>query len=70
MPDMDGLEVCKTLRSIPKFRALPIIMVTARDGLVNKVKGQIAGTNRYLTKPFDAEELLSVVNEFVDCGNT
>ena len=70
MPDIDGLQVCKTLRSIPKFSDLPIIMLTARDGLFDKVKGKLVGTNRYLTKPFDAETLLTVVNEFVDCGNT
>lgn len=69
MPDIDGLEVCKTLRSIPKFRELPIVMLTARDGLVDKLKGQIAGTNRYLTKPFDEEKLLSVVREFIIFGN-
>lgn len=70
MPDIDGLQVCKTLRSIPKFSDLPIIMVTARDGLFDKVKGKLAGTNRYLLKPFDAETLLDVVNEFVHFGNT
>ncbi|EAZ88535.1 response regulator [Crocosphaera chwakensis] len=69
MPDIDGLDMCRTLRSIPKFHELPIIMVTARDGFVNKMKGQIAGTNRYLTKPFDSEKLLSVVSEFVNSGN-
>ncbi len=70
MPDIDGLQVCKTLRSIPKFRDLSIVIVTARDGLIDKVKGQMAGTNRYLTKPFDSEKLLSVVQEFVTFGNT
>jgi twitching motility two-component system response regulator PilG len=70
MPDIDGLEMCRTVRSIPKFRHLPIIMLTARDGFFDKVKGQIAGTNRYLTKPFDAEKLLEIVSEFVGDGNT
>jgi CheY-like chemotaxis protein len=65
MPDIDGLEMCRTVRSIPKFRDLPVVMLTARDGLVDKMKGQIAGTNRYLTKPFDKEKLLEVVGEFV-----
>ena len=65
MPDIDGLEMCRTLRSIPKFHDLPVVMLTARDSFVDKVKGQIAGTNRYLTKPFDAEKLLSVVGEFL-----
>lgn len=65
MPDIDGLEMCRTLRSIPKFHDLPIVMLTARDSLVDKMKGQIAGTNRYLTKPFHAEKLLEVVGEFI-----
>lgn len=39
MPDTDGWEFCQTIRKIPKFRNLPIIMVTARDGLVDKMKG-------------------------------
>jgi twitching motility two-component system response regulator PilG len=69
MPDIDGLEMCRTLRSIPKFRDLPVVMLTARDSFVDKMKGQIAGTNRYLTKPFDAEKLLSVVGEFLGNGN-
>ena len=69
MPDIDGLEMCRTLRSIPKFQELPIVMVTARDGLVSKFKGKMAGTNRYLTKPFDVDQLLSIVSEFVSYGN-
>jgi twitching motility two-component system response regulator PilG len=71
MPDINGLEMCRTLRSIPKFRELPVIMLTARDSLIDKMKGQIAGTNRYLTKPFDKEKLLEVVGEFIgQSGNT
>ena len=69
MPDIDGLEMCRTLRSIPKFRELPVVMLTGRDSLIDKMKGQIAGTNRYLTKPFDQEKLLKVVSEFVGSGN-
>ncbi len=65
MPDVDGLEFCKTIRKIPKFKDLPVIMVTARDGLVNKAKGHIAGTNRYLTKPFQAEELREIVAQYI-----
>jgi CheY-like chemotaxis protein len=65
MPDIDGLEFCKTVRAMPKFRDLPIVMVTARDGLVNKMKGHIAGTSRYLTKPFQPEELREVVRQYI-----
>lgn len=65
MPDIDGLDMCMTLRKIPKFRKLPVIMLTARDGHINKLKGQIAGTNHYLTKPFDKEELLKLIEQYV-----
>ena len=65
MPDMDGLDFCKMIRKNPKFRDLPIIMVTARDGLIDKMKGQLAGTNRYITKPFKPEELLEVVKKYI-----
>jgi CheY-like chemotaxis protein len=65
MPDVDGLEFCKTIRGIPKFQDLPIVMVTARDGLVNKMRGRIAGTNKYITKPFEPEELRQVVSQYI-----
>ena len=66
MPDVDGLEFCRTVRQMPKFKDLPIVMVTARDGLVNKMKGHIAGTSRYLTKPFSPEELREVVHQYIN----
>ena len=65
MPDVDGLEFCKTVRRIPKFQDLPIVMVTARDGLVNKMRGRIAGTDKYITKPFEPEELRDVVRQYI-----
>lgn len=69
MPDIDGLELCRTVRSLDNFRNLPIIMLTAREGFVNKVKGQIAGTTEYLVKPFDAQKLRQVVGKYVRAGN-
>lgn len=65
MPDVDGLEFCRSLRKMPQFKDLPVVMVTARDGLINKMKGQIAGTNKYLTKPFSPDELREVVGQYI-----
>ena len=65
MPDMDGLEFCRIVRHIPEFRELPIVMVTARDGLVNKMKGRIAGSSKYLTKPFSPDELRETVHQLI-----
>ncbi len=65
MPGVDGLELCRTLRSLPQFRDLPIIMLTARDGAFDKVQGRLAGATEYFTKPFQAEQLRQVVKNFL-----
>lgn len=68
MPEIDGLELCRTIRSIAQFRNLPIIMVTARDGFFDKVKGKFAGSTDYLTKPFDADKLRQTVSKYLNAG--
>jgi len=59
MPQMDGLEVCRTLRSTGDDR--PILLLTARDGVSDRVAGLDAGADDYLPKPFALEELLARV---------
>ncbi len=65
MPDIDGLELCRTIRNIGKFKNLPIVMVTAKDGLMDKMRGQFAGSTHYLNKPVDREKLLPVLEKYV-----
>ncbi|MEM9163585.1 MAG: response regulator [Cyanobacteria bacterium P01_F01_bin.4] len=65
MPDIDGLELCRTLRNINKFRDLPVIMLTAKEGMFNKLKGQMAGSTHYLTKPIDRQKLLEVLVKYI-----
>ncbi len=65
MPGVDGLELCRTVRSLPQFEQLPIVMLTARDGAFDKVQGRLAGATEYLTKPFENEKLLATVATFV-----
>lgn len=65
MPGIDGLEFCRTIRNIHKLRSLPIIMLTAKDGVFNKLKGQMAGSIHYLTKPIDWGNLIEVLNKYV-----
>ncbi|MBW4665391.1 MAG: response regulator [Chroococcus sp. CMT-3BRIN-NPC107] len=69
MPEIDGLEVCRTVRSIAKFRELPIIMVTAKDGFFDKVKGKFAGSTDYVTKPFNSEQLCQLVAKHIGNNN-
>ncbi len=61
MPDMSGIDVCKRLRSSSKAAALPIIMLSARAQVIDKIKGLEAGADEYLTKPIDTEEMVARV---------
>jgi twitching motility two-component system response regulator PilG len=69
MPGVDGLELCRTLRSLPQFAEIPIIMLTARDGVFDKVQGRLAGATAYLTKPFELEELRQACGKLLNDHN-
>jgi type IV pilus assembly protein PilB len=66
MPGMDGLEVCKRLRADLQTAFLPIIMLTARDDASSKKLGFLSGTDDYVVKPFDAEELAARVRRLLE----
>lgn len=65
MPEMDGFDFCRTIRSIPKFQSLPVVMLTARDSSLDKLQGKLAGATEYLTKPFDGEQLRAIVSQLI-----
>lgn len=65
LPEMDGYKVCKLIKSNAETRSIPIVMLTGKSSPFNKVRGVMAGCDRYLTKPVDAEELRTVLNEYV-----
>jgi CheY-like chemotaxis protein len=66
MPGIDGLEVCKRLRADLQTAFLPIIMLTARDDASSKKLGFLSGTDDYVVKPFDAEELAARVRRLLE----
>ncbi len=68
MPELDGLQLCSTIRNVESFKQIPIVMLTARDGFFDKIKGRIAGSTEYLTKPFDGEKLCEVVDKHLQLG--
>jgi len=59
LPDLDGLEVCNRLRSNPTTRDIPILMLTAKDDVRDRVTGLQQGADDYLAKPFDFDELVA-----------
>ena len=61
MPDMDGYEVCRRLKSDERCRKVPVIFISALNDLSEKVEGFRAGGVDYITKPFEAEEVLARV---------
>ncbi|MDX1433667.1 MAG: response regulator [Gammaproteobacteria bacterium] len=65
LPEMDGYKVCKLLKSKEATRSIPIVMLTGKSSPFNKVRGVMAGCDRYLTKPVDAEELRGVLESYL-----
>jgi twitching motility two-component system response regulator PilG len=65
MPRMDGYQVCKLIRSNDATKDVPVVMISGKDGFFDKVRGRMAGTSNYITKPFGPETLMKAVNEYV-----
>ncbi len=65
MPRMDGYQVCKLIRTNEKTRDVPIIMISGKDGFIDKVRGRMAGTTGYITKPFGPETLMETVKNYI-----
>lgn len=63
MPRMDGYQLCKIIRSNKQTSQIPVIMLSAKDGFFDKVKGRMAGSSDYLTKPFDADTLVKAIEK-------
>lgn len=68
MPVMDGYQLCKAIKQLPKARNVPVVMLSGNDGFIDKVKGRIAGAADYLTKPFNPETLLAVIRKHTRQG--
>ncbi|MBW4690202.1 MAG: DUF4388 domain-containing protein [Lyngbya sp. HA4199-MV5] len=68
MPELDGYEICAMLRQTTAFRQLPIVMLTGKDGFIDRVKAKMVGATDYLTKPFGESELLMLVEKYIGIG--
>ena len=62
MPGMDGYQLARQLRGSPRTALVPIVFLSAKDETVDRIEGFRAGVDAYLTKPFEPEELIAVVN--------
>ena len=65
MPRLDGYQTCALIKANQLFRSTPVIMLSSKDGLFDKARGRIVGSEDYLTKPFTRDELLDAVRRYV-----
>ena len=65
MPRLDGYQTCALIKKNPKFAATPVIMLSSKDGLFDRARGRIVGSEHYLTKPFTKDELLSAIETHI-----
>ena len=65
MPGLSGFTLCELLHQDPRFAAVPIIIVSARDDAESKLRARKAGAIDYVTKPFDADELIQKIQEWI-----
>ena len=61
MPRLDGYQTCALIKNNELFRNIPVIMLSSKDGLFDRARGRIVGSEQYLTKPFTRDELLSAI---------
>jgi len=63
MPRLDGYQTCAVIKNNPQFKDTPVVMLTSKDGIFDRARGRVVGSDHYLTKPFTREQLLSTLQE-------
>ena len=65
MPRLDGYQTCALIKNNSEFKTTPVVMLSSKDGLFDKAKGRIVGSDQYITKPFSRDELLGTIKTLV-----
>ena len=65
MPRLDGYQTCSLIKHNKVFKSIPVIMLSSKDGLFDRARGRMVGSEQYLTKPFTKEELLGAIERHV-----
>ena len=68
MPRLDGYQSCALIKKNPRFAATPVIMLSSKDGLFDRARGRMVGSDEYLTKPFTKDSLLKTVADHTGGG--
>ncbi len=65
MPRLDGYQTCALIKQNALLKSTPVIMLSSKDGVFDRARGRLAGSDRYLTKPFTKEGLIDAVNNYI-----
>lgn len=65
LPKVNGYQICQIIRRNPEYKHIPVVMLSGKDGVFDKVRGRLVGANEYITKPFEPRDLLRVVRKYV-----
>jgi twitching motility two-component system response regulator PilG len=65
MPRLDGYQTCALIKQNPQLKSTPVIMLSSKDGVFDRARGRLAGSDQYLTKPFTQEGLVEVVQQYL-----
>ena len=65
MPRLDGYQTCQLIKNNKNFKDTPVIMLSSKDGLFDRARGRIAGSQEHINKPFTQEELIEVIAKYV-----
>ena len=68
MPRLDGYQTCALIKKNPRFGVTPVIMLSSKDGLFDRARGRMVGSDEYLTKPFTKDSLLKTVADHASGG--
>lgn len=64
MPKLDGYQTCSLIKRNARYKSIPVIMLSSKDGLFDRARGRMVGSDQYLTKPFTKETLLEAVQTY------
>lgn len=70
MPRLDGYQTCSLIKRNSRFKSTPVIMLSSKDGLFDRARGRMVGSDQYLTKPFTKESLIATVQEYASSANS
>ena len=66
LPRLDGYQTCAIIKNNSQYRSTPVVMLTSKDGLFDRARGRIVGSEQYLTKPFTKDELLGAISNQIN----